>query len=449
MAKRKERETQAFVCSRCPGTREAKVRPRGWKLYRGELWCDDCWRRAFVLRAQSVPIAGPVVDGGPEEQKAAWVDLREALDNAWANSTTLANWYVTELAKADTVRTPAMERMPAFTAPYLYNEARAVCPTMDPASVQALTHAVERRYGKRRFAVIWKRDESLPNYTYPVPYPIRVGGNPERPEWRIQAGPGGSTFLSFLLGGVRRTVRLRGGREFARQMKAVRLLATGVALPAELSLIGPKASASANRNGTTTREPGGGRQKHRRIMAKMVMWLPKRTDNREGGALHVRTGGGSFCSYFVVREGEVEPASEPRHLNADHVRRWVRAHYERNARAAEDLKHEKRWPKPVRRGMVEAQEPRLQKFHNRINTFIHQTSAMLAGYATRQRVVSVVYDDSDHSFIPAGPDDLVKFPWAALRTMLEYKLDEAHIEFTPVGVAPDGDDDVDDEPAGD
>src|SRR5690606_1153258 len=158
---------------------------------------------AWVLRAVTVPVAGPV--------EGTWPELREALKSCWRASTRLANWCVAELYRSEPPRAAGDEKMPPMTRRYLYPEARAMAPEMDATSVTSLLRSVEARYAARRLAAIWRRSEALPSYRYPVPYPIH------NQAWSLERGEGGEWIVSARLGGQRRRLRLRGGRAFARQ----------------------------------------------------------------------------------------------------------------------------------------------------------------------------------------------------------------------------------------
>jgi hypothetical protein len=72
----------------------------------GAAYCPDCWGKRFRLRAVILPVAAPL--------GSDWPTLRTALAGCWHQSTALANWAVTELAKADVVRMPGDEHMPAM-----------------------------------------------------------------------------------------------------------------------------------------------------------------------------------------------------------------------------------------------------------------------------------------------------------------------------------------------
>ena len=103
-------------CHRCHAAppRDGARLPRGWKRHAEAVWCDACWRRAYVLRAVTIPIARPA--------EGEWTAFRALLRLAWSESTTLANWAVGHLAAADVVRRPGDDRMPAMARLNLYGE---------------------------------------------------------------------------------------------------------------------------------------------------------------------------------------------------------------------------------------------------------------------------------------------------------------------------------------
>ncbi|HLS33634.1 MAG TPA: hypothetical protein VK039_08590, partial [Brevibacterium sp.] len=130
-------ETIEIRCDRCSRERQARPTksgeprlPGGWKRHQDAVWCDACWRRSFALRAITLPVAVPL--------GAEWKDLRAALRECWGSATQLANWAVTELAKADVVRTPDLEKLPPMPRVYLYPGAREILPEMDTGSIVSL-----------------------------------------------------------------------------------------------------------------------------------------------------------------------------------------------------------------------------------------------------------------------------------------------------------------------
>src|SRR5206468_3314390 len=55
------------------------------------------------------------------------------------------------------------------------------------------------------------------------------------------------------------------------------------------------------------------------------------------------------------------------------------------------------------------------KYRRRLDDFCHKAAAMLAGFARRNRVAQVEYDDSDQEYLPG-------FCWFKLRTLCAEKL---------------------------
>jgi hypothetical protein len=382
-------------CARCTrtvqvtptATGEARL-PRAWKRHADAVWCDRCWHAAYVLRAVTIPVAAPLDVDGSTGEAASWSALRTALRTSWQGATAIANWAVAQLATADAVRTPAMPSLPPMPRVYLYPGARRIAPEVTPTSVAAILRAVEARYRARRYHVVWRRAEALPTYRYPAPYPVH------NQAWHAAVTDEGALTVSVPLAGQRWTLRLRGGVRFARLARAVRSLIAGEAVAGELALL----------------------QRGTDVLCKMVLWLP-RPAGREGraaaGTLVVRTGGDALWTYHVDDE-------EPRYLHADQVRRWILAYDRRRQRLAHDTKAEKRPTKRRGRGIAEARAVWGAKHRARLDSWAHEATAMLAGYAARQHVALVIYDDRDRSYLPRAP-------WALLRERLRYKLDAVGI----------------------
>lgn len=403
------------TCNECgeqrttkPTAKGAARLPKGWKRHNDCVYCPACWKKRYILRAVTIPVAGPV---GRD-----WPELREALTRCWAQSTSLANWAVTELAKADVVRSPNDQQMPAMPYLYLYPQARRWCPSMPPTSVVALLHAVEQRYRKVRLSVIWRAEANLPRYRYPMPFPVHNQG------WKARLGAENSPLIDLRLGESDFTLRLRSGHQYRRQLAAFGKIVSGDAIQGELSLYRQRANSGDHRPGMVDREPGGGQQICYRILAKMTVWLP-RTDNerKRRGTLIVRTASDAFL-IAVFGQGE------PWILNVDHVRRWITQYRRMVDRIQQDTKYEKRWPKRMRRQMADYLASSKDRHHRRMTTFCHQAVAMLTGYAERQKAMELQYDDTDRSYFP-------EFPWFDFRQMLANKLDERGVRFVVVNRA--------------
>jgi len=423
------------VCSRCKARvsgasmADGSVRaPRGWKRDQSDaLVCAKCWRTAFVLRAVTIPVSGPIPEasraeeiGGHAAIEESWRALRAALRSGWGACTRVANWAVRELAKSEPPRTG--DRLGPRPHAYLYPGARSLAPELGTASVVALLHAVEGKYGKERFDAIWLCARSLPSYRYPTPLPI--GGR------NVTVAENAGVFSIAVPFGAddslqRFALRLRGGHNYARALAALRHVVSGAGKIAEVVFLEQDAQASDHRAGAERRDPGGAPRRATRIMAKIVLWLPVQTRDRSG-VLYVRTAKDAlltWCSVADTKGAELgDEAATVYPYNADHVRRWVAEHRSRLQRASDDLKREKRWPKAVREAQVAAREPWVEKFHRRMDSLTHEASAMIARIADGRKVATVIYDDSERRYVDS-------FPWHALKTKMQYKLEGLGIEF--------------------
>lgn len=376
--------------------------PQGWHRHpeSDDPLCAKCWKAGYILRAVTFPIAGPVgID---------WAELRQILARCWAQSTRLATWAVGQLRMADVVRAPDMAKLPPMPRVYLYPAARELFPDIDPTSLNQVLHSVEAKYRRRRYEVVWTQSAALPSHRYPYPYPVH------NQSWSAERGEHGEPLVSVRLGGQRVTLRLRGGHQFRRQLRAFDQITAGTAIRGAFEIYRARASAGDHRPAVEDRAPGGGQRVSYRILAKLVAWLPRSQRVRDlDGTLLLRTDAESFWVAEV-------PGREPWRLHADHVRRWVPAHRRRLDRYADDTKFEKRWPKRTRRQMNEAREVAVALQRRRLDTWLHQSTAMLAGYAERCGVSRVEYDDAVRSYVPS-------FPWAMLTGRLREKLDERGI----------------------
>ncbi len=369
----------------------------GWKEHAGRLWCPKCWHAAFIMRCVTLPVAGPV--------DAEWTDLRAALKTCWTMSTQLANWTMRELRTKDFVRTPAMTKIPKMPTLYLYPAARETVPGMDSASVVAVLHAVEGTYREKRFEMLWYNRTSLPTYKYPVPYPVHNAG------WTVEGDADGGLFVNARLAGTRFKLRLRGGREFGRQIAVVRQLIDGTALQGELSFYQTSARKSDHRPSATETGPAT------RLMAKMAVWVPRPAKKERSGVLILKTLPDSLLTWTIAGSDRVE------HFHADHARRWVAEHRRRLDRTNDDTKREKRIPKRTLEQFGERRRWWVTKHRDRMKTLTHEASAMIAGICDRRKIAEVQYDDTCHDYI-------TEFPWHELKSKLQYKLTGLGVTFT-------------------
>ena len=378
-------------CSKCQTEKDVKNNrlPQGWKNRPTGIYCGTCWRSQYILRAISFPVIGPV--------DAEWKDLRKAVAACWAESTALANWTVTELAKMDIIRKaddakcPKMPELGKGGMYALWNKKYSSRAAWDgqASSACSLMRTVEAKYRKRRFDLVWRRAVSLPTYRYPYPFPVH------NQSWQASLGNEGQVpLISVNLAGTRWTLRLKGGPQFHRQRKAFAQIVSGEAIQGEAAIYG----------GTS------------KLMVKMVAWFPRSEPTKAEHTMILRTDPNAFLIADI--EG-----SSPFIINADHIRRKIEEHRIYRQRMSEDLKHEKRWPKKNREDMVESLGKRCDKQNARLDTFTHQISACVANYAGRRKVAEVIYDPQCKTYLP-------NFPWQNFETKLAYKLDALGIQLT-------------------
>jgi hypothetical protein len=383
-------------CDSCTTRKDTPKLPRGWKRLGEQTYCSACWTAKFMLRAITFPVIGPV-------DPADWPKLREVLKQSWSDSTRLGNWALTELAKAESPRDPQAKRMPKLPHLYLYPAARKLVPQMTPISVVSLLNSVQRKYYASRIDVLWRGTTSLPIMRYPIPYPIHNQAWEASYLTDTEKVP----LLTVRLAGQRFTLRLKGGPQMYRQLTAFDALITGRALAGEAALYRVRINRA---------DPGAGvedRGLFTRVMAKLVMWLPKQAQGAAAGELRLARGKDCLWCAEISRH-------DPWRLNADYARTWIIGHQNFLHRISEDEKAERRAPKVARKHLNELRARRVLKHQHRMDTFCHTAAKMLAEYAVRQKIARVIYD-------PAPTDYMPSFPWFKLEQMLQYKLDERHI----------------------
>ena len=375
-----------WICSGCVTKVENPKRstraPRGWKRKGEEYFCGNCWRERYLLRAITMPVVSPL--------DCTWEELRADLKTMWRDTTQCSNWMMTACFAGDVRREPGMEKMPAMPRLYLYPEARKLFPALPSQTVSSLEHAIQNKYRKLRYDIVWTCAISLPSVRYPAPFPVH------NQSWEAKY-ENEAPVISVRFGPTRRRLRLKGGAQMWRQRAAFDQIVRGTAQPGELMLY----------------------QRGSKLLAKLVAWLP-RQDRRDGlsGTLAIRTA--PDCLLVALRLKE-ESETLWRY-NADHIRQRIAEHRKLLQRFAEDTKYEHRPHPPLHARREEA----VQKFADRMSSYCHQIAAALAGVAQRGKYAAVCYDDREHGYCP-------EFPWARLRSLIIEKLNEIGV---PVGAAP-------------
>jgi hypothetical protein len=382
---------EAVICVSCGKTQATKATPkgellrapRGWKKREEALYCQECWRAKYILRAISVPVASP--------QDCSWEELRKALRTAWAQTTACANRIMTECYARDVRRKPGDEKMPPMPRVYLYPELRQEFPDLASQTVASLEQACQRKYRASRYQIVWTAAAALPTYRYPTPYPVPAQG------WTIsieQERPVASLALPHGGEAKRVQLRLKGGPQFRRQTGQIKSIVAGDAVRGE---------AAIYQAGDT-------------LMVKLVAWLPREKQQDRTGRLIVKTAPDCLLVAINAKDEALW------RYNGDHLRRWIAEHRKQLQRWSEDAKYENR-PVP---NFAERRQAAARKYRQRMNSATHEIAAQLAGYAARRRFAAVEYDDNERSYAP----DL---PWYRLAALIREKVEERGMEFIARG----------------
>jgi hypothetical protein len=207
--------------------------PKRWKVLEGLAYCGACKHRAYVLRAVTLPVAGP--------EGASWPAFREALREAWSEATRCANWLMCESYARDVRCAPATSscKMPRI---YLYPEARVLFPSLASQTVASLAQQVQAAYRSHRYELLWTGTRTLATYRYPAPYPIPSQA------WSLVERDG-RWHVMLRLGHQRWDLRLRGGPHTRYQIARLRQIATGDAEPGAATMYQVRVQRGSHRNG--------------------------------------------------------------------------------------------------------------------------------------------------------------------------------------------------------
>jgi len=331
-----------------------------------------------------------------------WKAVQPRLNYAWGLSTRAVNWAIAELYLVDQLVTERngakIGPMPSLQPGGLYAlfvrshpDAAAWAGAKRQLST-VLNHAT-MKYAAKRLDVLGRGFASLPSFRFPYPYPVHnqswfpYFGTDNVPCVSVQLPQAAETSGTT---GARVHLRLRGGPKMRRQLARFRQLLT--AKRGEMALY----------------------KRGRHTLAKLIGHFPLQAPQHgEERVMLVHT---DPTALWVVEL----PQGQPRIWNQEHIRALVERHRIWRQRLSEDMKAEKRMPRPNKKHMLQALEDRCRKQNDRLETFCHEMSKQLAGLAARQAVSQVLYDDRNKSWLPL-------FPWARLRTLLQYKLAERGI----------------------
>ena len=367
-------------CSQCGTEREAKPTkageprtPRGWKIIVGQVYCQKCKVSLYALRAVSLPVAF-----------CDWEVVRKLHRTATWNVTRLANWLLTQYYTRDALAGDTNDKVPKWTTPYLYPEARVMFPDVEPHTIASVINTVQAKYRAMRFD-LWRHKVSLPNFR-DLPVPLN------RQAWKLRYEDERWIF-SFRFSGEWHDLTLRSGREFFRQTRSLSQIDHQNAEPGEAALYARGKS----------------------LMMKIAAYFPRETAQ-----------GAEVVEARPVADGFLLATSNGGaqwKLNADHVRSWIVGAAKQQQRLREDLKAERRFPGAMRAGIIERMGRLSQRRSNRIDSWVHEASMQLVNWAKRQRAQQLVWDDSARSAMPE------QFPWYILGQRIEEKCRFAGIEF--------------------
>lgn len=359
-----------------------------------------------VIRAFELPMGG------------AGKDILDSLRKCWDEGSMFANWAVQQLQRADTPRTPSMataKDWPKPVMPALYNLAfvRKEYPGSEffsgaAASATCILKKAQDKYFSERFAVLWARTQGAFSTYRSMPWPVK--GQAWRGASFDEAGKPVVRFSLPLVGMVE--LRLRGGPEFARQIGLFRQVVEGSLPKKELAIRWqPIGDDSSHRPTCWVRgQPG-------RVMVKMVAELPTR-EPFGGRVMTLCVEPGAFwAAELDGRRAWI--------ANHDHVRRameWLGAHHDRLQRLRQDAKAELRCEGKPSRAWARSVERLTLKHKNRMASWLHEMASHAVGFAERNRVGELCYDD-------AGREGLTLFPWFRLKTVLADKCAAAGIRF--------------------
>lgn len=464
-AKSERGPKQPICCGGCaaeikvnPTSRGTLRLPRGWKRRpdpasgQEAVLCGGCWKKLYRLRSISFPVQG-VHEGG------SWRDFCAAVRQSLFRSRSLAQWAVNRLAATDVSRTLDTQKLPehpplgAEDKVYLYGLASREFADWGEwegaySCAQGVLRAAEMKYNPKRTGIIMNAEASVPTVRS-CPYPVpAVNWSAEYVEHTNETTEQTTRMpaVNLPLLGRRWLVRLRGGRQRARQLAAFRQIVSGEAEQCELAIYRKRSQANRDRSGTVEK-PAAGKKIKYDIMVKLVAWLPRET--REGakreGVLTVASTKRTFLT-------AVHPDFErPWLVNRNDYRSRIVSHTRRIQQISEDMKVETRplvnprgpWQKLTleerkQRRQLKRQRKRRQGYLDEISrnynlwsdSIVKEMASWLVQYADRIGVAKIHLDLSEMGYCPG-------FRWAALRERIKQNAMDLS---PPIAVEVDGGD---------
>lgn len=391
--------------------KKGPVLPRGWRKHPDGRLLGPNAMDGYRLSAETFVVAGPV--------DSTWEELRAALKATFAQTTEVAGWAQLELLKAEKVRSPEDKKIWPAPSIYLYGMAneQGIGQGISGASRQAIFRSVQQKWNARRYEVLWVKTANPPYYKYPQPLPVPSQA------WKASLGPDNQMLFQCRIGDQKFVLRLRSGQQWFRQKERFRQIVSGDAMPGEaLLVLQPTSRGGMDR--AKTKANGGGQKQQNNLVVKIVGYFPidPNRQNLRSGSLYLST----FSEGFIktIPNGDEETWL----LHADHVERWIVEHRQMLDRLSCDEKWERRRPKRQKMPINEYRERICQKQHNRLQTWAHESTRMIANFAARQKKSEVVLNTNCRDWCQG------QFPWYAWTDTLNRKLLEHGIALKDVTV---------------
>ena len=371
----------------CKSTQKGNPKlPRGWKWRGGKAYSSESWNALYSLRAITVNVVSPNINGDNVVMKSAWNVLDQQLKNAWEKSTALANLTVRRLWSNDVTRSPGQVKCPPMPPITTYQKGEYDGWSQ---SAGAVIRTIEQCYRRKRYEIIWTGSAGIPTVRYPYPYPLHNAS------WNIEQSDGGEVIFGCRLPDCIVSLKLRTKDKCGKyRLDALRHLSKNPDLRCEASIYKKRDGA---------------------LVVKLVGWFPK-TVRELAGELIVRTDPASFVIVMNDRDERLLV------LNGDFIRRKMAAHWHGLQRWREDQKFEIRTPKRKNRKTAEDMQKHCRKMEDRVKSFIDESCAQIVGHAIRRKLAVVRYDDSCRSYFS-------DFAWHRMATRLEAVCDREGISF--------------------
>lgn len=335
-----------------------------------------------VVRTIKIPVA-EVVSGGSRND--FYRDLRSALKRCVA----AMNRCLTECAVIDREAHESVARgakVPKKPKTYTYP---VLTGQFDGHAIIAssIARAAENIYHQYRFGILTGQ-KSLPTQrSCPLPLLHNTGAKTLH---LSEDNQGNIDATLRLLGDTTYTVRLRGGSNYARQLRTIKqAVATGAVRDSKIWL---------DRRGVAT--------------LGIACKIPAPVARNNSGVLKVQTGRDAFI--IATKEQDTTPFT----INADHVKGWIAERKRRQQRLRQDRKSG-----ASREAVKRAQAVISRNHTNKMRTFVQQVAAKISEYAGRRRVAVVEFDCTIKSYL--GRD----FPYFDLENKLMHKCEELGVEF--------------------